>query len=146
MIRVILFIAVTLFILVACGGEREGTVKYDDCREKIYLEAGNLSKIYKTFTCQYEKRASGKIIRKKCVHVDLAGGVVCETAYIYYFEEEPDDGCNKAYPFKGYNNICYKFSEDADWSLKQRAAAPPPEAPAPAPAPGAPPAPPPAFR
>ncbi len=119
--------------LSACTREREGVTDFSDCREIINLQPDNFQKYYKTFTCQYVRRASGKIVSSTCVHVDAySGGLLgssngkCETAYIYTSEAGPDTRCTKEYPYEGANG-CYTTWEAADLSFKT--------APAPAPVP-----------
>jgi hypothetical protein len=116
-------VAGILFVLLLAGcGADEGTVKYDDCRTIITLPTDNLQKYYKTFTCEYVRRASGKIISATCVHVDLNTGLFsgsgkCETAYIYTSEQtQPDRGCMKGFLFLGKGK-CFKYWQDADSSL-----------------------------
>ena len=92
------------------GGEREGFVKYDDCRQTINLKADTLQKYYKKFTCSYSNTLSGKIMGGTCVHVDTSGGLfsnesTCETAYVY--EKDPEVTCSKEYPYLGIDDKCY---------------------------------------
>lgn len=112
-----------LFVLLLAGcGADEGTVKYDDCRTIINLPSNNLQKYYKTFTCEYERRTTGKIVSAFCVHVDVDKGFFyssgkCERAYIYTSEQsEPDRGCSKPFLFLGKNK-CFRYWKDADSSL-----------------------------
>ena len=110
-----------LFTFVASGCEQEGVVKYDDCREIIFVKAGDLQTYYKTFTCQYTRRASGKIIAGACVHVSTSFfSGKCETAYVYTFEKGPDYGCTKEYPYLGNDGRCYKDWEQADRSIPKK--------------------------
>jgi hypothetical protein len=80
------------------GGEREGSVKYDDCRQTINLKSDTFQKYYKKFTCEYEKTSSGKMMGGTCVHVDTSGGrfsnaSTCETGYVY--QKDPEVTCSK---------------------------------------------------
>lgn len=119
--RKIILLAILSVIMSACGGEREGTIDYSDCRQVVTLASDNLQQFYKTFTCNYLRRKSGKIVGGSCVHVDTySGGLFgsnsgkCETAYIYYIEAKPDPGCSKDYPYKGANGLCYSLWTIAD--------------------------------
>jgi hypothetical protein len=76
----IIIVAVVIWVA-TLGGERAGTVKYDDCRETITLKPDNYQKYYMKFTCDYTLG--------KCVHVDLnntwfSSGSSCIKAFIYY--------------------------------------------------------------
>jgi hypothetical protein len=112
-----------LFILLLAGcGADEGTVEFDDCRTIITLPTDTLQKYYKTFTCVYARRASGKIVSATCVHVDIDAGLLsgsgkCKTAYVYTSDQtQPDRGCTKGFLFLGKEK-CYKNWQDADSSL-----------------------------
>ncbi len=113
-----------LFVLCAFGCQNEeGTVKYDDCREIIYLQPNTWQTYYKSFICEYLRRATGKIVGGKCVHVETDSGLFyssgkCKAAYVYIFTKGPDEGCTKEFPFKGYDNKCYKDWYAADMSSK----------------------------
>ena len=93
------------------GGESEGYVKYDDCRQTITLASNNWQKYYEKFTCTYQKTQSGKIMSGECVHIDNAGTLfsasnACVTAYVY--EKTQDKVCtNSSNPYLGYNDMCY---------------------------------------
>jgi len=50
------------------GGEREGVVKIDDCREVVQLPDNPYQKYYSRFTCEYEKTTDGRIKSGTCVH------------------------------------------------------------------------------
>jgi hypothetical protein len=94
-------------------GEREGFIKYEDCREVIRLQPDTLQKYYKTFTCSYRKTKSGKHMGGVCVHVDSAGTLfsasnACTSAYVYQAESQ-NEGCKQpAYPYLGYDDQCHK--------------------------------------
>jgi hypothetical protein len=123
------FVALTgLIILFGCGGEQEGTITYDDCREVVKLTPNDyfLKCLHKKFTCMYVKRASGNPVSKVCVYVELASGGLlsnsgkCETAYVYFGTEKPDSGCTEKFPYLG-RNFCYSLWGDADESLYVKA-------------------------
>lgn len=111
-------VAVVVIILVFWGiysffgwGEREGVVKYDDCRQIIALAPNTYQKYYKTFTCMYRRTGAGKIMGGECVHIDfinswLTHSSECETAYVY--EKKQEGGCtNPNFPFLGYDDKCH---------------------------------------
>lgn len=96
------------------GGEREGSVKFDDCREVVYLNPDTIQKYYKTFTCSYRKTDKGVLLNSNCVHVDndstlFTSSHTCKTAYVYSFQlEKNHGGCSDlAYPYLGYDDKCY---------------------------------------
>ncbi|MFA4845745.1 MAG: hypothetical protein WC654_04260 [Patescibacteria group bacterium] len=94
------------------GGEREGEVKYSDCREIIKLSDNPIQLFYKKFTCTYEKTASGRIRRGTCVHIEhpfslFRSNNECDIAYLYYKEQE--DVCPKDYPVLQYDDKCAKY-------------------------------------
>jgi len=109
-----------IIVLAVCGlawaasgiffGEREGSVKFDDCREVIRLQPDTLQKFYKTFTCSSSKTKSGGIISEQCVHIDndstlFSSSHSCATAYVY---TRHDEGCtNLKYPYLHYDDKCY---------------------------------------
>lgn len=93
------------------GGEREGVVKYSDCREQINLKPDSFQRYYKKFTCDYTKTDSGKIMSGTCVKIDSAGGLFsdgseCRRAYIY--EKKPEVVCSQEFPYLGYDDMCHK--------------------------------------
>lgn len=106
---------VALFLLcglyAGCGvKEREGVVKYDDCRHVIDLKPNTFQKRFHTFTCEYRKSQSGKVISAKCVRVESDGTLFsathsCNAAYVYYRWKH--DGCPKVDPYLGYDDKCY---------------------------------------
>jgi len=87
------------------GGEREGTVEYDDCKEKIYLKSDNDKRLFNKFTCEYSKTKSGKIMGGVCMHVDYFDNNECKSVYIY--EKEPDSVCPETSPYLDYDDKCY---------------------------------------
>jgi hypothetical protein len=93
------------------GGEREGVVKYDDCRETITLKPDNFQKYYMKFTCNYTKSNSGKIMSGECVHIDtndsfFSVGSSCVRAYVY--QKEPEIKCSDtANGYLGNDDKCY---------------------------------------
>ncbi len=92
-------------IIYIFGGEKEGIIKFDDCREIIRLKDNPYQKFYKSFTCDYVKTATGKIMSGTCVHVKtswLSGK--CEQAYIY--DKEPEIKCLEN-GYLGYDGRCY---------------------------------------
>ncbi len=94
-------------IIYIFGGEKEGIIKYDDCREIIRLKDNPYQKIYKSFICDYTKTTTGKIMSGTCVHVNtswLSGK--CEQAYVYVYDKEPETKCLEN-GYLGYDGQCY---------------------------------------
>ena len=92
-------------------GEREGVVKFDDCRQMVTLKPDTLQKYFKSFTCMYRRTESERIMSGECVHVDTAGTLFsssneCDIAYIY--EKEQEGSCtDPKYPYLGYDDMCH---------------------------------------
>ena len=87
------FLLILALAAVSCGGERDGTVKYDDCREIIQLKGRSaFATIGKDFTCSISRTKSGKSMGGQCVSVALSllDGK-CERAYVY--EKKPANVC-----------------------------------------------------
>jgi copper chaperone CopZ len=104
------------------GGEREGTIVYDDCRETIKLKTDTFQKYYKKFTCDYFKTNSGKIYDGECVHINKSWfGSDCQTAYIY--ERSPDVCPSDSKAFINSDDTCtcyqgYFFDEKTKKCIK----------------------------
>jgi len=116
---ILLVVLLLAFFVSSC--EREGVVKYLECPKILTIKKDDLQTYYKTFVCQYKKRASGKVISGECVNLQMIGASgcsvgQCETAYIYTYQAEPDSGCTKEIPYKGYDNKCYDDWQVADKS------------------------------
>jgi len=86
------------------GGERVGTVRYQDCREIVRLKDNPLRKLYTTFTCSYQRTVTGKLMGGECVSVKTtSSGETCQIAYLYEKKSEfvcpsnthvmPDETC-----------------------------------------------------
>lgn len=88
------------------GGEREGTVKYNDCREVTETEDNFINRIFRTYTCSYQKTNTGKIMSGECVYVKspLFSGD-CVRAYTY--TKKPEVRCSEVFPYLGYDEKCY---------------------------------------
>jgi hypothetical protein len=96
------------------GGEREGTVKIDDCREMIELKPDTLRKYYETFTCSYNHTESGIERSAVCTRIDtdstlFSASHACATAYVYERHlKKNGGGCrDPALPYLGYDDRCY---------------------------------------
>lgn len=87
------------------GGESEGIVKYDDCRQVITIEQNDWQNNFRKFICNTVKSKSGKVIFGTCVHIDTEAGV-CKTAYIY--SKAPVIKCkgDNVYPDSNDNCVC----------------------------------------
>jgi len=85
-----------ILAIAGCGGQREGTVKYSDCREIIPLSKNDfeMRKIRgTTFTCDYVRDANNRIVGGECVAVETGLlGSGCTTAYVYTIQELPLPG------------------------------------------------------
>lgn len=90
--------------------EREGMVKYDDCRQVITLAPDTWQRYFHTFTCSYLKTKSGKIMRGECVRIEndkslLSSSHTCATAYVY--EKKQEGSCtDPAHPYLTYDDMC----------------------------------------
>lgn len=120
--KFIVFIGLLFSAFVIGCEHQEGTVKYDDCREIIYLKPDSLRVYFHQFICQYTRRESGKIVTGTCVYVDtesrlFSSSSKCKTAYIYDFVSKPDAGCTKEYPYLGNDKKCYQSWYAADRSI-----------------------------
>jgi hypothetical protein len=88
-------------------GEREGLVRYSDCREQIPIKEDNIHTFYQSFTCSYNKTQSGKIMSGTCVHIDYANNSnECKVAFIY--AKKQAKVCSKDFPILGPDDKCYK--------------------------------------
>ncbi len=65
------------------NGEREGTVKYADCREIIRYNERPFTERFRPYTCDYNRNMAGKIISGVCVRVEYAGDS-CSVARVYF--------------------------------------------------------------
>jgi hypothetical protein len=114
----IIFVGFIVWGLTAfLGGEREGYVKYSDCRETINLPSDNLQVLYKKFTCTYQKTRNGIIMGGTCVHIDRSWSLfgsnsdTCDTAYVYEKKQESGHCTDKDYPYLHYDGMCYPMPE-----------------------------------
>lgn len=93
-------------------GTSEGTVKYDDCREIIYLQPDDWQTYFGTFTGYSIKTNSGKVMGGQFVRIEndsslFVSGSTCARAYIY--TKQQDNVCtDPAYPYLTYNDRCAK--------------------------------------
>ena len=76
----------SILAIAGCGGQREGSVRYADCREIIPLSQDdfNRQKIGTTFTCSYTRDANNRVVGGECVAVKTEGSG-CTEAYVYTF-------------------------------------------------------------
>jgi hypothetical protein len=94
-----------LLLLVGCG-EREGTVKWSDCREKIDVNNSDFEKITRKYTCEFYKTRKGNILGGTCVHIEYDNNGQCKTAY-YYWKKQDNICLDKAFPKLGQDDLCY---------------------------------------
>jgi TonB family protein len=130
-----LLIPLVLTCLFILGCEQEGSVKFEDCREKVFLKTNNeappIQHLLRTFTCSYQKTTDGKhIIGGVCVAVvNALFHAECLTAYIYvrgsdikcmenaHVEEDGKCHCNHGYTYNEYATTvagqCVQITERA---------------------------------
>jgi hypothetical protein len=71
------------------NGEREGDIKWDDCREKIWHKERPWSDLLNIYTCSYDRNAESKVIGGTCARVEYPYfGTGCRTAHVYSRESE----------------------------------------------------------
>jgi hypothetical protein len=94
-----------IFVVAGCG-EREGTVKWTDCREVINVKENSVDGQFKKYTCEYIRTNQGRIAGGTCIHIEYESNGQCRKAFIY--EKRQDDVCHdKAYPRLGLDDLCY---------------------------------------
>jgi hypothetical protein len=103
-------IGVLLWWIGSDGLEREGYVKYDDCRETVILQPDTMQKYYRTFTCSVRKTKTNTVMGGQCVHIEyessmLSSSRVCTVALVY--QKLPGARCNDPAPYLGYDDKCY---------------------------------------
>jgi hypothetical protein len=86
-------------------GEQEGVTRYEDCRDKIYIEQASSDALFKRFTCSYSKTRTGKLLSGLCIHV-VTEGPVCQAAYIY--NKKAEITCtDPKFPYPAYDDLCH---------------------------------------
>lgn len=96
-----------------CGGvaerglslEREGVVKYDDCRQTITLDAATYDRSPRLYTCDTRRTGSGKLMEATCAHVELADSGACNVAYVHH--KRTAVICPEATPYLWFDDKCY---------------------------------------
>lgn len=102
----IFFVVASIVMLSSCGGEREGTVKTSDCRERIFINEDSIEALTKKFTCTYYKTRQGRIMGGSCVHIEYDSNGQCKASYTY--SKKQDNVClDKANPRLGMDDLCY---------------------------------------
>jgi hypothetical protein len=86
-------------------GEREGTIKTDDCRARITLKENSSDTWFKKFTCSYRKTTKGIVMSGYCEAVDISAGV-CDTVY-FYVKSPPNVCTDPSFPYLGTDDKCY---------------------------------------
>jgi len=71
------------WLTAALWGEREGTIKTDDCRTRITLKEGSPTTWFKKFTCTYKKTNKGNLMSGYCEAVETNAGT-CDTVYFFW--------------------------------------------------------------
>jgi hypothetical protein len=101
--------------LIGCGlvwvhntvwGEREGSIKTEDCRAKITVKEGSSETWFKKFTCTYQRTKQGKVLSGYCEAVDTNAAGICET--VYFYEKKPLLVCTSPLmPYLGDDDRCH---------------------------------------
>jgi hypothetical protein len=100
-----IFLSALMIFLVGCG-ERQGEVKWSDCREKIFVSEDSIESLTKRFTCSYWKTNGGKLLGGQCVNIETEENGSCRKAYIY--NKSADKVCNDPkYPRLHVDDLCY---------------------------------------
>ena len=71
------------------NGEREGEIKWDDCREKLWHDERPFSELLSIYTCHYDRNAGRRIIGGVCARLDypyFSNG--CRTANLYFRQSD----------------------------------------------------------
>jgi len=92
-------------VLVGCI-EREGTVKYSDCREVVEVRETDPFMMLKRFTCRYDKTEKGTIMSGTCVSIDYDISGTCKVAYRYFKKQA--NVCSVEFPILRYDDRCVK--------------------------------------
>ena len=102
--------------------EVSGTVKYDDCREKINLKGDQLKDLTGTYICNDSKTNSGKSMGGECVKIITDSTGKCQTAYVYEKPAEEscgsnsyltvDDKCSCSYGYILRGDSCISNTQD----------------------------------
>jgi hypothetical protein len=87
-------------------GEREGTIRTNDCRTRISVVEGSSETWFKKFTCSYKKTVKGYLISGYCEAVDTNSAGVCETVY-FYPRKVPNLCTDPKYPHLGQDGMCH---------------------------------------
>jgi hypothetical protein len=95
--------AILGFLIIGCG-ERPGTVKWNDCREQMFIKENSFEALSKRFTCDYIKTRQGRVMGGLCVHIEYESGQ-CKAAYIYVKEQAKV--CSKENPILKEDDLCY---------------------------------------
>lgn len=83
--------------------ESSGTVRYDDCRQKIILTSDDYEKEDGNFICSDTKTISGKSLGGICVKTVVNDSGQCQKAYLY---EKPADKCNTENSYLNQDDTC----------------------------------------
>ncbi len=104
----IIFALVAATIKAIFGGEQEGTVKTDDCRQVVQIQPDDIRTYFQKFTCFYDKTSKGTIRSGFCAHVDSPWfSTSCDTAYTYNVPQDPHHCTDPSYPYLAYDDKCY---------------------------------------
>lgn len=87
------------------GGEREGTIKYADCRVVIQTKPDDWQIATKEFVCVKQRTESGVLMSAECASVETNQYGGCDRAYVYH--RPPAARCPENAPFLGYDDKCH---------------------------------------
>ena len=113
MAGLLLTLLLMFLVVQGCGGvlengltlEREGTVKYADCRETITLTPATYSRSPRSYTCDTKRTVSGKLMEATCVHVELSDTGACNVAFVHH--KTTTVVCPEATPWLWFDDKCY---------------------------------------
>jgi hypothetical protein len=90
----------------ALWGEREGTIKTDDCRARIPVKEGSFDTWFKKFTCTYRKTNAGTIMSGYCEAIETSDAGAC--GVVYFYEKKPPNLCtDPKFPYLGEDDRCH---------------------------------------
>jgi hypothetical protein len=102
----LMILLIVVFVSAIFFPEREGVVKYEDCREIVTTKPDAFDTLFHQFTCSTQKTLSGKVMRGTCVRVETTSDGKCLAAYVY--QKATEGRCPVAQPFFGADDKCYE--------------------------------------
>lgn len=103
-------IAALLALVVGTGcrewpGEVEGTIKYDDCRERIEIQPSEYNRSFYRFVCSTKRTFDDHLMSQTCAHVELTETGVCTRVSLY--SRGPELTCQVSTPWLGFDGKCH---------------------------------------